>query len=151
MDKLYRNKEWLEHQYITLKKSGVKIAKEFRINDSVVYRWLNRFGITRTHSESQKGELNANWQGGKIKHYQGNKYYYLVQAPDHPNTDHRGYVREHRLIMEQYLGRYLDTKEVVHHINGDTLDNRVENLYLFSNNGEHVRLHNLQRSLKIKE
>jgi len=39
---------------------------------------------------------------------------------------------EHRLIVEQVLGRFLLKTEIVHHNNWDKLDNRVENLTVMS-------------------
>jgi len=73
------------------------------------------------------------------------KYKYLYM-PTHPNAigTRKLYVAEHRLVMEKHLGRYLTDKEVVHHINEDTLDNRIENLQLMSAS-EHSRHHSHKR------
>lgn len=53
-----------------------------------------------------------------------------------------GYRLEHHLVMYNKIGRFLDPGEIIHHINGNKLDNRVENLYLFSSVSDHKRAHN---------
>jgi len=45
----------------------------------------------------------------------------------------------HRYIMEQHLRRKLKSNERIHHINGNKTDNKIDNLELIKNNGEHMR------------
>lgn len=73
-----------------------------------------------------KGENASNWRGGRRK----NRQYIYIYQPNHLNCDVNGYVREHRLIMEKQIGRYLEKNEIVHHLNGIKDDNRIENLQL---------------------
>ena len=87
----------------------------------------------------EKGFHSALWKGG-VKHRQDG--YIAIWMPKHPFANN-GYVMEHRLVMEKHIGRYLTEEEVVHHKNGIRNDNRIENLQLFANSGEHQRYHAL--------
>lgn len=81
-------------------------------------------------------EKNGRWRGGRRIDKDG---YVLIKKRDHPNANNCGYVREHRLVMEVVLGRYLRRDELVHHINANKQDNRPENLMVLSH-VEHQRL-----------
>ena len=84
------------------------------------------------------------WNGGKTTG--GDGRYVLVRVagtgwPWPEMADARGYVREHRKVMAEHLGRALSRSEVVHHANGDTADNALDNLRLLERNGKHCKQH----------
>lgn len=74
-------------------------------------------------------------------------YNYAV-VPEHPSATKNGYVLEHRIVVENHLGRLLDTNEVVHHINGDKKDNRIENLLVIDRQ-KHSHLHGIERGVQM--
>ena len=90
----------------------------------------------KSQYDNRRGINHPNYTGGmSIEHG-----YRLILKPDHPYANHHGYVLEHRLVMEKHLGRYLAKDEIVHHVNEDTLDNRIENLRVMAR-GDHGRHH----------
>ncbi len=70
------------------------------------------------------GKEHPMWNGGRIITSGG---YVRVHYPNHPDAVNN-YVLEHRLVLEQKLGRPLKSTEVGHHLNGIKADNRPENL-----------------------
>lgn len=67
--------------------------------------------------------------------------YVKRKVTGHPMSDKRGYVMEHRLVMEQHLGRILPKHAVIHHINGSRDDNRLENLEYMPEQAKHAKHH----------
>lgn len=83
------------------------------------------------------------WKGGKKHRPDG--YVRIVVPPDYPAPCDHGstgtaYALEHRVVMEKHLGRYLERREVVHHINGDPSDNNIDNLQLFESQSDHISI-----------
>ncbi|MDN5866868.1 MAG: HNH endonuclease [Candidatus Nitrosocosmicus sp.] len=97
---------------------------------------------------SSKGKNNPMWKGGKMLDVEE---YVLVKKPDHPFANNNGYVREHRLVMENKLGRYLTKEEVVHHINGVKNQNNIENLMLYSSHKIHIGNHRLGKHIDTSD
>lgn len=77
-----------------------------------------------------------NSMNAKHKVYMENGY--LVEHKKGYNK--KGNVKQHRRIMEEYLGRPLNPDEIVHHINGIKTDNRIENLQVMTWS-EHSSMH----------
>ena len=95
----------------------------------------NHNGKGYQHTEEEREKISkAKWKGGRVLS-QG--YIRIYKRRRAKNTC----IMEHRLVMAEYLGRKLTREEIVHHIDEDRLNNRIENLMLFKNNGEHLAYH----------
>jgi hypothetical protein len=100
---------------------------------------------TRSPEQQRQQVKGANapwWKGGRHLNDRG---YVMVIAPDDfpfPGMlDRHRRIREHRMVMALHLGRELRRSEVVHHLNHDRTDNRLENLHLYGSHSEHMRSH----------
>jgi hypothetical protein len=110
-----------------------EIGRELDCSAEHVRRTLRRIGHERRGcgAAGRRREDNPFYETGRSIDKSG---YVLVLHPDRP-----GYIREHRLVMQQHIGRELLPGEVVHHRNGVRDDNRIENLLLYASNADHLR------------
>ncbi len=116
------------------------IARSLRADADTIDRVIEegRGSVDRTPRLSHKGqhgEKNPNWTGGRRVDKRHGYMDVWVPKGHWARTARGSYAREHRVVMGEYLGRPLERLEHVHHINGDRLDNRIENLQLVRKHG----------------
>lgn len=117
-----------------------QIAAEFNTSVPMVNRLLRAKGI-ESRGKVARGKDHGSWNGGRVKI--GDYMAALVASDDplHCMAHRTGYVLEHRLVMARALGRALSKHETVHHIDGDTTNNKLGNLQLrFGKHGSGVAL-----------
>lgn len=156
----------LHRDYVQLGMSQDEIAAKYGTSQKVVWRAMRKMGVpTRIAAKrNQTGPLNNTWRGGRVLRAKakrqrgersafGNGYYYVLM-PDHPNANRSGYVAEHIAVMTAHIGRSLRKGEMVHHINLNKHDNRLDNLALTTASEHsvwHAQLEELAVTLLLNE
>ena len=118
--------------------------KETNKKLSAIRRSKTHFCSYSCRSTFLRGIRAANWKGDKLKV----GLYMMVYQPDHPKANLYGRIFEHRAVAEKCLGRRIDTRHPIHHMNEDTIDNRPENLVVCESNAYHRLLHRRLRVLR---
>lgn len=99
---------------------------------------------------SQKGPINPNWQGGRhIEKGSNGRAYWLVWVIGHPRANSHNCVLEHRLMAEASMGMYLPKGAVVHHVDGNGLNNKGINLVVCESESYHKILHRRARAKAV--
>jgi hypothetical protein len=114
----------------------VEIAAHLCISKSSVERYAALLELKTARTGPRAGKDHPSWDQGR---HVDKHAYILVYAPMHPYATKQGLIREHRLVMELTLGRYLDPLEVVDHVDNHPWHNWPENLELYACNADHLR------------
>ena len=114
--------EWFIRFNITSKGSGNYPKSPEHIAN--IAKALKGRKLSKSHIEAFR---KTNYATGFWKGYYIDKSgYKWIRIPN------RGYVAEHRLVMEKFIGRSLHSFEHVHHIDCNRLNNKISNLAILS-------------------
>jgi DNA-directed RNA polymerase subunit RPC12/RpoP len=95
----------------------------------------------------KSGLDHPNWNGGR---YVSGGYAVIKVEPSdpyYPMTHATGYMLEHRYVAAKNLGRLLEDYEIVHHIDGNKLNNVPDNLEVLPHNADHLPYIMLQKQV----
>lgn len=111
-----------------------EIADRYGVSVQPIKRIMKENGIERRAAVPRPGKMsgpnNPAWKGGRRIRTDG---YVIVWTPNGPQL-------EHRVVMEEELGRKLSPDEIVHHIDGDRSNNTPSNLVVMTQS-EHIQEH----------
>lgn len=122
-------------------------------------QWVNYWNIYRKgvhicrscsckHTAKTK-EKKDSWNKGKKfapkrlgSSYINTNGYREIWIGDHTLPDKiGGYYREHKIFKELEIQRSLQGNELIHHVDGNKINNKLENLYICDGHFEHRKVH----------
>lgn len=145
--------------YWDKKMSANEIAQSLGVKWTTVFHWLDVLNIPkRSNSDvaklraqkhpQPKGSESRMWKGGI--HIEGK--YRFIYAPEHYRaTQDKPYVAEHIYLWEKAHAKRLPKGWHIHHFNGITTDNRVENLIALPSRQHNFILRELHRRIRELE
>ena len=117
-----KTKEQMKREYEDGTRDRYKITQ--KAHEAVVKKSQERFKENPNKTISKRG-------------------YYEIYIPQ------VGWKKEHHIIWEKHKGK-IPKEAIIHHINGNPLDNRIENLMMFPNNAAHMAYHYKERKKNSK-
>lgn len=143
-NELLITEDLLREEYQVQRRTIQDIARSLGVSCLSVRKRLVQYGM---EIENHRANAPTTRLSGVTRIGQDPFRYLAVYYPQHARADTRGYTKLHILLAEYFLDRSLLPGEVVHHKNGDILDNRPENLEVMTN-GAHTAHHNTGKSRK---
>lgn len=124
-------------EIISLYETGIsqkKVGENLGIDRRTVYARMKQDGyIVRP----QKMETHSCWKGGIVIR----NGYPFTRIPNHPRATKNGYVALHLLKIEEKLGKKVNGKNPIHHIDFDKMNYNINNLWLCNDEKEHRDIH----------
>lgn len=143
--------EILKDKYVDQLWCVAKISKEYGWCKERIYRRLAQLGISRKSYAVKEIIMTRRLERLKLEGMPSVvNGYPVIPLPEDRRSERklcpsgqrsRGAIPIHIIEMERHLGRRLKPGERVHHINGDKMDYRIENLCLCPNTSTHKLLH----------
>lgn len=127
-----------KHYSFFIEKGGIKKRNEAVISSYVCLFCKKTFSVKKGKRKPKFCSLQCFGKNQK-KPFIIKKGYLKILLPDHPRADKKGYVFEHIVIMERFLGRMIERPEEIHHIDGNRANNLISNLILYPDHKTHMR------------
>ena len=131
--------------------NGVETCKKCgKPGDLITYTGSKFLGYCRACMYSERtGKRYKDREIHEQVHRDGYVYLYGYPLRNYKGQKNTAGVPKHRYVMEQHLGRFLEPHEIVHHIDGNPLNNDIANLQLLDDQAAHNQFHKSYRHFKF--